>query len=163
ALVHGMSCLPVQNIRDLVAKERFRSVVKHGRSDTIQEKVTSGGNVMAGKMKSADARKKVAPTGKKSPPDLRELLVTHAPADDVAAYDDRALGRSAELVLTALKRHRPGTSVIDIVRDPGIARHGQPITAITVVNDNMPFLFDSVLGEVQDWTGEPLLVLHPVL
>jgi len=31
------------------------------------------------------------------------------------------------------------------------------------VNDNMPFLFDSVIGEVTDSAGEPALVQHPVM
>ncbi|WP_292239201.1 NAD-glutamate dehydrogenase domain-containing protein, partial [Mesorhizobium sp.] len=38
-----------------------------------------------------------------------------------------------------------------------------PMTVITVVNDNMPFLFDSILGEITESAGEPLLVTHPVI
>ena len=34
---------------------------------------------------------------------------------------------------------------------------------ITVVNDNMPFLFDSVLGEITESAGEPTFVIHPVV
>ena len=37
------------------------------------------------------------------------------------------------------------------------------MTIITVVNDNMPFLFDSILGEITETAGEPTLVTHPVI
>ena len=37
------------------------------------------------------------------------------------------------------------------------------MTVITVVNDNKPFLFNSVLSEITLSAGEPALVLHPVL
>ena len=60
-------------------------------------------------------------------------------------------------------RHLPGTSVIDIRTDAGVASHGRPVSVITVVNDNMPFLFDSVLGEITESAGEPTFVIHPVV
>ena len=44
-----------------------------------------------------------------------------------------------------------------------IVRNGRPLTVVTVVNDNMPFLFDSVLGEITDTAGEPSFVTHPVI
>ena len=37
------------------------------------------------------------------------------------------------------------------------------MTVITVVNDNMPFLFDSILGEITETAGEATMVLHPVM
>lgn len=94
---------------------------------------------------------------------LRAALVARAPQDDVAAYDAAVIDRSAELALAAVKEHMPGESVTRVENAAGLTREGRPVTAITVVNDNMPFLFDSVLGEVADSCGEPLLVLHPVL
>ena len=61
----------------------------------------------------------------------------------------------------------PGTSkgdcVVAIDVDSGVVRQGRPMTVITVVNDNMPFLFDSILGEITESAGEPLLVTHPVI
>ena len=50
-----------------------------------------------------------------------------------------------------------------MVSDPEFVRHGHPLTAITVVNDNMPFLFDSIVGEVTDTAGEASFVAHPVI
>ena len=94
---------------------------------------------------------------------LAEHLLSHAPSEDVAAYDDDAFRRTVQLAYSALKRHRKGDSVIAIDRDPGIARQGRRVTAVTLVNDNMPFLFDSVIAEIGEAWAEPLLVMHPVL
>jgi glutamate dehydrogenase len=94
---------------------------------------------------------------------LRALLVAKAPQEDLLQYDDGVVTRSAGLAHQALKRHRSGESVIAVDDDPEIVRDGRVQTVITVVNDNMPFLFDSIMGEVTERCGEPGLVLHPVL
>ena len=59
--------------------------------------------------------------------------------------------------------HQPGACLVDIRTEPGIEAFGRPVSVITVVNDNMPFLFDSVLGEVTESAGQPTLVTHPVV
>ncbi|WP_157016495.1 NAD-glutamate dehydrogenase [Mesorhizobium xinjiangense] len=111
-------------------------------------------------------------TGPKAPPvkavkgeaaRFDELLFSRAAAEDLAAYSPAMLARAAELAKTCVKRHRKGESVIDIERDSGIERDGLALTAITVVNDNMPFLFDSVMGEIASGGAEVLFVTHPVM
>jgi glutamate dehydrogenase len=94
---------------------------------------------------------------------LAEFLKARAPTEDLAEYDSAVFGHAASLAYAALKRHRRGDSVIAIDDDPALMRHGRPLSVVTVVNDNMPFLFDSILGEIADSAGEPTLVLHPVL
>jgi len=94
---------------------------------------------------------------------LSEFLRLRAPAEDLAAYDEAVFERAAGLAAAALSRHRRGESVIAVDDDAALQREGRQVSAITVVNDNMPFLFDSILGEIADSAGEPLLVLHPVI
>ena len=94
---------------------------------------------------------------------LAALLRARAPAEDLADYDAAVFDHAAGLAYAALKRHRRGDSVIVFDDDPALRRQGRQVTAITVVNDNMPFLFDSLLGEIADSAGEPALVLHPVI
>ncbi len=89
-----------------------------------------------------------------------DILLGQGAAEDLAAYNAATLKQAARLAEAALSRHVPGESVIAL--DPLSGPSG-PMTAVTVVNDNMPFLFDSVLGEVTETGGEPRLVLHPVL
>jgi glutamate dehydrogenase len=114
------------------------------------------------------ARAKPAAATRKSPPSskaggLANYLLARAPAEDVASYEPKVLAKAAALAEKAVLSHRKGQSVIAIDTDPGITRNGRPLTAVTVVNDNMPFLFDSVLGEITDTAGEPTFVTHPVI
>ena len=94
---------------------------------------------------------------------LREILTARAPEEDIASYKAPDLDRAAALALSALRKHRPGESVIAIEANSDIEREGRAVTTVTVVNDNMPFLFDSILGEIADSAPEPTLVTHPVL
>ena len=94
---------------------------------------------------------------------LADYLLARAPAEDLAAYETADLERAADLAGRAVAKHRKGDSIVAIDTKSGVTRQGRPMTVITVVNDNMPFLFDSILGEVTDSAGEPLLVTHPVI
>ena len=98
-----------------------------------------------------------------APKPAAEFLLARAPAEDASAYSAAELALAGELAQRAILAHRKGESVVAIDADSGLIRQGRPITAITVVNDNMPFLFDSVLGEITESAGEPTLVTHPVL
>ncbi|HEY4193704.1 MAG TPA: NAD-glutamate dehydrogenase, partial [Mesorhizobium sp.] len=97
------------------------------------------------------------------PATFTEYLLARAPAEDVAAYAAPDLERAAELAGKAVARHKKGASVVAIDADSGVMRDGRPVTVVTVVNDNMPFLFDSILGEITEDFSEPYLVTHPVI
>jgi glutamate dehydrogenase len=103
------------------------------------------------------------PAGNGKLSDFLQLLVARSPEDDIAAYDKDALKRTAEIAHAALMRHHRGESVVAVEASPGISRRGRPMSAVTIINDNMPFLFDSVTGEINDTAGEASLVLHPVM
>ncbi|PBB64868.1 NAD-glutamate dehydrogenase [Mesorhizobium sp. WSM4312] len=117
--------------------------------------------------KTANPPKKSAAKGAAKAEDrsgkLADYLLARAPAEDIAAYDVADLVRAADLAGRAVARHKKGDCVVAIDVDSEVVRQGRPVTVITVVNDNMPFLFDSVLGEITDSAGEPLLVTHPVI
>ncbi len=93
---------------------------------------------------------------------LAAYLREKAPAEDIRAYDGAVLDRAAQFAADALSRHNKGDSIIAIDDDAELVRAGRPLTVITAINDNMPFLFDSVMGEITDVAGEPSLVIHPV-
>ncbi len=115
---------------------------------------------MAVKAKS-DAGKKAAATGGHKA--LAELLLGRAPHEDLAVYTSADLDKAVAIAHEVVKGHTPGASLVDIRIEPGIEASGRPISVVTVVNDNMPFLFDSVQGEITDSAGEPTLVTHPVV
>ncbi|AZO17899.1 NAD-glutamate dehydrogenase [Mesorhizobium sp. M2A.F.Ca.ET.043.05.1.1] len=110
-------------------------------------------------------RKKAAAAAKaeEKPARLADYLLARAPAEDIAAYDAADLERAGELAARAVASHRKGESVVAVDADSGVACDGRPVTVITVVNDNMPFLFDSILGEITESSGQPTLVTHPIV
>jgi glutamate dehydrogenase len=113
--------------------------------------------------KSKQAAAVVHGPAKADPEQFAAWLLAKAPEEDIAAYRQDVLAHAAERALAALKRHRKGEAVISIESDAKLERQERPVTAITLVNDNMPFLFDSILGEINDFAGEIFLVMHPVL
>ncbi|TPI30279.1 NAD-glutamate dehydrogenase [Mesorhizobium sp. B3-2-1] len=116
-------------------------------------------------VKSAVKSKKKPPAAKTEDRSARlaDYLLARAPAEDIAAYDVADLERAADLAGRAVAGHKKGECVVAVEADSGVVREGRPVTVITVVNDNMPFLFDSILGEVTETAGEPTLVTHPVI
>jgi glutamate dehydrogenase len=114
--------------------------------------------MVAGTRKPTATKSKTAEVEK-----LAAFLKARAPAEDLSDYDPGVFEHAAGLAYAALKRHKRGDSVISIDEDPALLRHGRPVSAITIVNDNMPFLFDSITGEIADSAGEASLVLHPVI
>ncbi|MER9375092.1 NAD-glutamate dehydrogenase [Mesorhizobium sp. M0491] len=117
-------------------------------------------------VKSASKPKKKATAAiraEEMPARLADYLLARAPAEDIAPYDVADLERAADLAGQAVATHRKGECVVAVDADSGVVRDGRPMTVVTVVNDNMPFLFDSILGEITETSGEPTLVTHPVI
>ncbi|RWL79459.1 MAG: NAD-glutamate dehydrogenase [Mesorhizobium sp.] len=110
-------------------------------------------------------KKKAAAAAKaeEKPARLADYLLARAPAEDIAAYDAADLERAGELAARAVASHRKGESVVAVDADSDVVCDGRPVTVITVVNDNMPFLFDSILGEITESSGQPTLVTHPIV
>ncbi|RWC08165.1 MAG: NAD-glutamate dehydrogenase, partial [Mesorhizobium sp.] len=114
-------------------------------------------------VKSKPKKKAAALKAEEKPARLADYLLARAPAEDIAAYDAADLERAGELAARAVASHRKGESVVAVDADSGVACDGRPVTVITVVNDNMPFLFDSILGEITETSGQPTLVTHPIV
>lgn len=112
-------------------------------------------------MKTKAGATKPAPSGESGV--LAEYLLSRAAQEDLAAYRKADLDRAVAIAGEVVAAHQPGASLVDVRPDPGIEAAGRPVSVITVVNDNMPFLFDSVLGEVTESAGDPSLVTHPVV
>ena len=114
-------------------------------------------------VKSKPKKKAAAAKAVEKPARLADYLLARAPAEDIAAYDVADLERAGDLAARAVASHKKGESVVAVEADSGVACGGRPVTVITVVNDNMPFLFDSILGEITETSGEPTLVTHPIV
>jgi glutamate dehydrogenase len=93
-----------------------------------------------------------------------QLFARGAP-EDLVRYEARDLATLAEDAWQFLKQRRPGTPKVrcDARRGPPGAERIKTISIIEIVNDNMPFLLDSVMGELTERAIEVHLVLHPIL
>lgn len=89
-------------------------------------------------------------------------LFARVPKEDVKPFGDVFIEAAGQMAFSLAGKHRKGSSLVAIDSD-GLSRGELGVSVVTVVNDNMPFLFDSVLGAVADKASEPFYVLHPVL
>jgi glutamate dehydrogenase len=92
------------------------------------------------------------------------LLFGHVAPEDLSAY---AAAEIAALVRDAygfLAVRKPGEPKLRFESPPTSAGdHLKTISVIEIVNDDMPFLVDSVMGELAERNLEVRLVAHPIL
>jgi glutamate dehydrogenase len=97
------------------------------------------------------------------PKDFVSGLFGRAPAEDLIRYDGRELAALAQSAWDYLSERTPGTPKARIAGPPaGPSERLAHISVIEVINDDMPFLLDSIMGELSERGIEPRLVVHPV-
>ena len=92
------------------------------------------------------------------------VLFQHAAAEDVARYTVAELDALASEAWSALQVRRLGSHRIRIL-DPDLppaTEERPPITVVEILNDDMPFLFSSVMNELQAQNIAIDLVVHPI-
>ena len=85
--------------------------------------------------------------------------------EDLEPYVPAEIAGFASSAATLLEQRVAGQPKIRI-SDPEFGPHGrrhQAVTLVEVLNDNMPFLVDSIMAELQDFGAEIRLVAHPVV
>ena len=97
-------------------------------------------------------------------PPLAAAFLAGLPADAAAETDAARLFAVIVGLLDHMERRMPGTAPVRVF-DPDPAQHGwaSPHTAIEIVNDDMPFLVDSVAMELARQGIAIHLLVHPVL
>jgi len=92
------------------------------------------------------------------------VLYEHVPPADVAARSPDDLCGAA-LALWQFAAHRePGRAKVRVYNpEPDTDGWSSPHTIVEIVNDDMPFLVDSVTAAVNDGGREVRLVIHPIL
>ena len=93
-----------------------------------------------------------------------DALYAHAAPDDVNRYTPAALSALARLVRKRVLAHRPGASDIHLfcARDED-KDYGENDTVLVTVNDDRPFLFDSLIADVTAGGGRLRAVFHPIV
>src|SRR5258707_702362 len=87
-------------------------------------------------------------------------LFARASLEDLVAYSAEEIAACVRLARSLLEVRGIGRHEIRIEDLPSGTG---AITLVQILNDNMPFLVDSVLGELQDFGAEVRLVAHPIV
>ena len=97
----------------------------------------------------------------KTPRAFAELLFDHTNIEDLASYDAASLAFLAEQAWEHVQRRTAGNADIRVINP--MMPDGREISVLQVLNDNMPFLFDSTMAELAEQGVEVTLVAHPII
>ena len=97
----------------------------------------------------------------KAPRSFAEHLFGHANLEDLANYDAASLAFLAEQAWEHVQQRTAGRADIRVVNP--VMPDGREISVLEVLNDNMPFLFDSTMAELAEQGIEVTLVAHPII
>jgi glutamate dehydrogenase len=100
----------------------------------------------------------------KIPDSLLAQLFARAVPEDVVHYSATDLAMLGERAWEFLSQRQPGTPKVRFETLPlGSSGDRKSISVIEILNDDMPFLFDSVMGELSERHLTVRLTAHPVL
>ena len=98
------------------------------------------------------------------PESFAPLLFARASPEDIGRYEPRELADLAEAAWLFLQDRRPRAPKIrfEARNGPIGAEAIKTVSIIELINDDMPFLLDSVMGELTEQGVDVRLVLHPI-
>src|SRR3979411_207198 len=97
----------------------------------------------------------------KTPRAFAELLFDHTNIEDLANCDAASLAFLAEQAWEHVQRRTAGRANFRVINP--MMPDGREISVLEVLNDNMPFLFDSTMAELAEQGIEVTLVAHPII
>jgi glutamate dehydrogenase len=97
----------------------------------------------------------------KTPRTFAELLFGHTNIEDLAGYDALSLAFLAEQAWEHVQQRTAGRADIRVINP--MMPDGREISVLEILNENMPFLFDSTLAELAEQGIEVTLVSHPII
>ena len=98
------------------------------------------------------------------PDDFAALLFGRAAPEDLVAYDAAEIAALAREAFAFLSTRKPDEPKIRFEQpDAADGGHLKSISVIEIVNDDMPFLVDSVMAELTERGLATRLVVHPIL
>ncbi|MCJ8509865.1 NAD-glutamate dehydrogenase [Rhizobium lemnae] len=91
------------------------------------------------------------------------ILFGRASNDDIAAYTPEMLAAAALHASEELKAWKGDAARITVSSSDDVQPNGQRVSILTIIDRDMPFLFDSVMGEVTSTHRDITLAVHPIL
>jgi len=132
----------------------------HSKADPAM--TADGGGEAAARRLLEEADGTVRSRASDAPADFATRLFGRAAPDDVLAYEAAELAEIAAGTWRFLGEREPRTAKIRVATAPASAgRRLKNISIVEIVNDDMPFLVDSVMAELVERGLESLLVAHP--
>jgi glutamate dehydrogenase len=98
------------------------------------------------------------------PESFAAQMFARAAPEDLARYQPHEIAALAEEAWLFLKARNPGTAKVRMESRSGPigSERIRAISIVEIVNDNMPFLLDSIMGELTEQGLDVRLVVHPV-
>ncbi len=90
-------------------------------------------------------------------------LLGHVSADDVLAYRPEALAAACTHAREQLSAWNGEDAHVHVGPVDALDLAGRALTVVTIVDRNMPFLYDSVMGEISNVHRDICLAAHPIL
>jgi glutamate dehydrogenase len=97
----------------------------------------------------------------KTPRTFAELLFGYTNIEDLTNQDAASLALLAEQAWEHVQRRTAGSADIRVINP--MMPDGREISVLEILNDNMPFLFDSTMTELVEQGIEVTLVAHPII
>ncbi|TWF46596.1 NAD-glutamate dehydrogenase [Neorhizobium alkalisoli] len=91
------------------------------------------------------------------------ILFGRASSDDLENYTPEMLALSAQHAAARLTAWSRIKADINVEQLPDVAPNGVPVSVLTIIDRNMPFLFDSIMGEVTSAHRDLTMAVHPIL
>ncbi|MDX3928386.1 MAG: NAD-glutamate dehydrogenase [Shinella sp.] len=92
-----------------------------------------------------------------------EILFGRASNDDLELYSADMLATVAAHAYSEIKAWDGSTPRVTVTSLEGVAPQGISVSVLAVTDRNMPFLYDSVMGEVTSTHRDIHLAVHPIL
>ena len=97
-----------------------------------------------------------------APDDFAKLLFGRGDPEDLIGYEAKELAALASAAWSFLAVRKPGAPKIRFQPAPD-GEHLKSISVLEIVNDDMPFLVDSVMGELTEHGLAARMIVHPIL
>ena len=92
-----------------------------------------------------------------------DTIFSRASTDDIEHYSPDMLSAAVQHTALELSRWKKDTAHIGIAHVEGLTPREIPVSVLTVIGQNMPFLYDSIMGEVTSSYRGLYLAVHPIL
>ncbi|WP_040489965.1 NAD-glutamate dehydrogenase [Fulvimarina pelagi] len=94
---------------------------------------------------------------------LAPLLFARPPVEDLRAFEVNSLAISVRAATDCLLSHKGEGPVVRVDEPDDFERDGDRLQLVTIVNRDMPFLFDSLAGEIAARSSAIHYISHPIL